>query len=350
MNKIFKRIIVVLIIVFILGGLAIFKMTAERNAIVPDNPSDAIGNTAGNLYNGGYFTEGNGLVFFVNPFDDDAVYAMNPDGSNVHKLASSNASYLNYYNGYIYFYSLSSSGQTGLGYVSGNRGLFRVDENGKKCVTLHQLTSDSCMLLGSRLYYTVFEEGPKDDGNARIAVRSITINGEDEIECMVSHIRLGSTYNGQILYGGDREHSLYLYNSENKTETTLLSGTVYLPIYYNGSIYYLDVTDDYKLKAYNLSDESITTIVDERVDTYNLYDGIIYYQNVDPDGYALRRVYTDGTGLETVRDGVHKDINITSNYVYFREFGNDVPIYKTPTFGAINVVPFSEAMNISMAN
>lgn len=72
-------------------------------------------------------------------------------------------------------------------------------------------------------------------------------------------------------------------------------------------------------------------------------NGVIYYQNCDPDRYALKRIYTDGTGEEFIADGVFHNINMTSEYVYFTEYNNNLPIYQTPTFGAANVTTFDAA-------
>ena len=71
---------------------------------------------------------------------------------------------------------------------------------------------------------------------------------------------------------------------------------------------------------------------------------MIYYQNCDPDNYALKRIHTDGTGEEIVRTGVFQNINMTSEYVYFTSFQNDLPVYQTPTFGAVEVTTFDAAL------
>lgn len=350
MNKIVKRIIFIIIVISIIVALIIIKKTIEKSSVVPDNPPNAVGNSAGNLYNGGFFAEADGVVYFANPYDNGAVYAMEADGSLIRRIAAGNVSYITTYNDYVYFYSLEAAGQTGLGYVTGNRGIFRVDANGRKCVTLAQATSDSCMLLGNRIYYTVFEANERDDGNARISIHSVTINGTNEEEDMLGHYKLGATYEGNIIFGGYDDHNLYSYNPQSGTTNLLLEGTVYLPIYQDGLIYYLDITDNYKIKAYDVSAHTTSTIVSERVDTYNMYGDYIYYQNVNPDEYALKRINLSSGQVEVVRYGVYRDLNVTHNYLYFREFGNDVPVYKTPTLGPINVTSFDEAMMAVMAN
>ena len=54
--------------ILILGlGLSLFF--SYRSSQVPDNPDSAIGNTAGNLNNGGLFCEDEGVVFFSNTYD-----------------------------------------------------------------------------------------------------------------------------------------------------------------------------------------------------------------------------------------------------------------------------------------
>ena len=60
------------------------------------------------------------------------------------------------------------------------------------------------------------------------------------------------------------------------------------------------------------------------------------------------RIRTDGSDEEVVRYGVHRNICITDDYVYFREFNNDVPVYRTPTNGGVSVTTFDAAENVVM--
>ena len=61
-------------------------------------------------------------------------------------------------------------------------------------------------------------------------------------------------------------------------------------------------------------------------------------------------MYTDGSSPEVVASGVYENINITSQYVYFNQYGASVPVYKTATFGNINVTTFDAAANAAAAN
>ena len=51
----------------------------------------------------------------------------------------------------------------------------------------------------------------------------------------------------------------------------------------------------------------------------------------------------DGSEPEVVAQGNYQNINITSNYVYFNEYNNEVPVYRTPADGAVNVSVFTAA-------
>ena len=53
---------------------------------VPLNDENTVGNTPGNLNNGGYFCESDGRVYFANAYDGYALYSMNSDESDLRKL------------------------------------------------------------------------------------------------------------------------------------------------------------------------------------------------------------------------------------------------------------------------
>ena len=60
-------------------------------------------------------------------------------------------------------------------------------------------------------------------------------------------------------------------------------------------------------------------------------------------------MFTDGSSQELVREGVYQNINITSEYVYFNGFKEAAPVYKTSTFGPVNVTTFDAGMQAALA-
>lgn len=343
MKKTVKTALITGGIILILIILIIIKLIADRASHIPENPLSIAGNSAGNLYNGGLFAECNGKVYFSNPYDNNNMYVMNTDKTEVTKLIAGDISMINILGDYLYYYSGTSGDQAGLGYVRNGKGFYRSDFPGKKIVSLARVTSDSMIAAGNSLYYTNFSDS-NSQGNAVITLETISTEGGDPTVIVEDHVKLGGFSGTDILYAGmNNDHYLYAYSPVTSMSTTYSTESMYLPIVNGGDVYFLDLKDDYKLKVLSLADGSIRTIVDERIDTYNFYNGVIYYQNCDPNDYALKRCAADGSSVQVVRQGVYSNINITSTYVYFTDYNNSVPVYVTSTNGAVNVTTFDEA-------
>ncbi len=347
MKKTVRGILVVLVIVAIIGVLVLVRVLSDRTKQIPENDPATIGNTPGNLYNGGTFCEMDGKIYFSNPYDGGAIYVMNSDQSDVRKLISGSDSFINAAGGYIYYFSTSASDQSGLGYVRNGRGIYRVDASGKTNVLLSRITTDSMMLLGNKVYYTNFGENPANEDAALVTVESVSIDGKDTASYIKDHPKLACASGTSIYYAGmDTDHHLYALRPETGESVEICPLNMYLPIVQGDNVYFLDMDDQLRLKVYSLSNASVRTLVNETIDSYNLYGDIIYFQTVDLSGgsnYALKRIGVDGSGEEIVRAGTAAGIQITEKYVYFHDFANDIPIYQTPTFGSVNVTTFTVA-------
>lgn len=348
MNKTLKIIIPISIIILALAGIVILKSVVSKQHIIDSNDPYAVGAMCGNIYNSGLFAEESELVYFSNAYDGGALYVMNSDQTNVRRIASGNISYINVLNGYAYYFSSTSGDQAGLGYVRNGRGLYRTDSNGKSTFAMTKCTTDGMMLIGDYLYFLDFEEG--SNNNAHVTLNKVSINNENFEELLDEHIHLGGYSNGKIYYGGVTEdHHLHTFDISTGATEDISNINVYMPVIQGDKVYYLDLDNDYHLTVMNLSDGFKQDLSGERVDTYNIYENVIYYQNCDPNAYALKRINVDGTGLETVQKGVYRNINVTSTFTYFQEFGNDLPIYFTPTTGSINVTNFDAARDAALA-
>lgn len=338
-------------ILIIIGAAAAFiaisilvSFLLNRGKQIPENDPWLTGSTAGNQYHGGLFCEQDGTVYFSNAYDSGSLYSMQPGQTELQKINGGEILFINAAGDYLYYYTRSSGGEAGLGYVRGGRGIYRCTLDGNRTTRLSDATSDGILLLGNFLYYTRFEESQERSGNALVTLASVPINGGEERLLADAHPQLGTVFDGVLYYSSmESNYTLCSYTPSTGFLDTAVEQSMYQPIIENNIVYYLDIHDDYQLKAYSLYDGNIQTIVPERVDCFNIMNGIIYYQNCDPDHYALRRIYADGSGDEFVTDGVYHNINMTSEYVYFTEYNNDLPVYQTPTFGAVNVTTFDAA-------
>ena len=126
-----KNILFLSITGVILLILFLFVILSSR---IPMNDEFTIGNTPGNLNNGGYFCEMDGRVYFANAYDNNTLYSMNADGTDIRKLNNSPVSSINAAGKYLYYAMTSGSkksGGDGLGYMMQTSGIYRSNLKGK---------------------------------------------------------------------------------------------------------------------------------------------------------------------------------------------------------------------------
>lgn len=151
--------------------------------------------------------------------------------------------------------------------------------------------------------------------------------------------------------GAGIDNHLYVWNTADDSSYMLWDGNVWNPVVNGDYVYYMDLDQNYRLSRYSLSDGSVTVLTTDRVDLFNIYDSVIYYQSNSSSSPALKRMNLDGSNTELVASGIYTDINITSQYVYFTGFGeSDGPVYKTSTFGPVNVTTFDAALSAAAEN
>lgn len=339
-----KNIIIITISIIIIAALFTIAILTGRISM---NEETAVGNTAGNLNNGGLFCESEDKVFFANAYDNNALYCMNPDETELKKLNSNSVASINAAGKYIYYYMESGSGKngSGLGFMSRTAGIYRSNRNGKHTVCLDRTFAVMMQLCGNYLYYQDY------NNKSGTKLTKIKIDKTDKTTVADYVINPASYVNGRIYFNGTQDdHALYALNTGNDSINVIWQGNIWNPVYQDGYIYYMDVANDYRLCRYSLSDDVVEVLTNDRIDYFNVYDYYIYYQKSSKTDPALKRMYIDGSNAETVAEGVYENINITSQYVYFNLFNESVPVYKTSTFGGINVTTFNAARDAAAAN
>ena len=127
-------------------------------------------------------------------------------------------------------------------------------------------------------------------------------------------------------------------NAETKSSNRIFDGDCWMPIVDGNTAYYMDCSNNYCLTKVNLNTKETTVLTNERVDCFNVYGSTIYYcRNQNP---ALCRMQTDGSDSEVISEGIYTDINITSQFVYFRRLNENDTVFYTPTTGAANINTF----------
>lgn len=336
MKKITKTVLVILsiFIILVLAGVISFL-----SKYVPRNPDTLLGNTAGNLNNGGYFCEdSDGTVYFANFYDNGTLYAMDADESNIRKLSDIKISSLNCDNHHLYYYMPDSMPATGLGFVRKVVGVYRCTKKASSITTLSREPAGTILLSGNRLLFQNLKDGKKWN------LTTMDTTGNDMQVLMNKTINPASCHNGILYYANTADnHFLCSYDTITGAEKQLLKYNVWNPVYVNGSIYFMDIENDYRLCAYSLASDELQIITDDRIDFFNVTPYYIYYQKSSETAPALKRIGLDGSNEEVVAEGTYHRIHATSQYIYFQEFNDAVTIYHTPITGPVRVNEFLAA-------
>lgn len=319
---------VIILILFI--GLGVSTFLTGR---VKMNPKGTVGNTAGNLNNQGLFCEYNGTVYFSNPGDGGSLYAMNPDESDIRKLNSMKVQNILAGGDYLYYFQIGSADSTGFGTVANTHAINRCNLKGEKTVGLTRDVVICGQLVDNYLYlYTSGKEHP--------IFYKIKIDRTDETHLADYSINPACAADGMIYYNGTLDdHALYRLNTATDTTETVWDGNVWNPVLNEDYIYYMDVSSNYRLCRYSLSEQVVEILTYDRVDCFNVGSGYIYYQKNDAAEPQLKCMHTDGSNVLVVADGVYNHINMTSQYVYFQEFGVSGSLYHS-RLGSDYYTPF----------
>lgn len=329
-----------LVIIVMVLAIGVVGFLAFRSGKIPANEPGTIGNTGGNLNNKGLFCEKDGVVYFSNGNDQNTLYSMNPDETNIKKLGKVGIESINAGGDYLYFYQKSVGKGSGLGFVRNTTGVYRSKTNGQDMFCLRRDPAATITLVGDNLYYQHYT------AKTGTTLDRIATDKSSEETIFPYFVNPASVAGGMMYYNGnDKDHYLYAYDTNTGDNLTIWQHNLWNPVYDNGYIYFMDLETTYELHRYSLMDQTEEVLSYDRVDTFNVGDGWVYYQRTVGDEPALMRVRTDGTGLEMVAAGNYENINMTSQYVYFYPFGQDSPIYKQSLHGPVNVSTF---LGISM--
>jgi hypothetical protein len=337
-----KVIIILTALVVVLGGVLGFQTFREY---LRQNPDDTIGNTAGNLNNGGYFCQIGEQVFFANSYDGNKLYVMNVDETDIKKLSDSPVSQLNADENYVYYYANDVASTSGLGGFSVRLlGIYRADHKGKKVKCLDQANCGVVKLLGNSLYYQKYA-----DKNST-TLQQINVHSKASETVLNFPANPAAFYGSSIYYNGTVEdHNLYAYDITTQSNSLVYEGNVCYPDAQGDYIYFMDADNDYKLCRYDMSSGNAETLTEDRVDQYLVCGNYVFYQKNSQTEPALKVMYTDGSDAQVLAEGNYTDINATSQFVYFHEFGDTSVTYRISLVsGSFQIMTFDGAQTAAL--
>ncbi|MDD2973102.1 MAG: DUF5050 domain-containing protein [Lachnospiraceae bacterium] len=339
-NKRITNIIIAAVAVIVLLAVCVISFLPNR---IATNSEDTVGNTAGNLNNNGLFCENDGMIYFANAYADGALYRMDANAQNVTRISDAKVQFLCAGGKYLYYYQTGSAGSSGLGSVRSMSGLYRAPKKGGTATCLDNAPLAAMNLVGNYIYYQHY------DVKTNTTSYRIKIDKTEKGKFADNLINPACADNGTIYYNGiEKDHYLYAYNTVSNTTDLLWDYDIWNPIYQNGYIFYMDVHNNYALCRYDMNTQETVTLSQDRIDYFNVLDGVIFYQVSSETAPALMRMNADGSNVELIAEGIYENINLTSQYAFFSEYGSPVPVYMTSTTGPAQVTTFDAARDAAM--
>lgn len=332
-NKILKIVIPAAICLLILGLIIGYHNSTKINR----NSSRAIGNTAGNLLNGGIFCENNGVIYFANPYDHYKLYSMSSDCSHIKNLTDDTASYINVVGNQIYYIKNNSTTTGSSTILRGELfGVIRCKLNGGQYTTLHSGYSTDLALSGNTLIFNAVR-------NSKAVTQSIDISGKKEKVLNESDYTNACVIDGHLYYAkptteGGTDHSIYDMRISDGSSTSYLVANATNVSLVDNVVYYIDLDNDYALTAVDLATNTRKVLTKDKVVRYNVYRDVIFYQE-ESYTHSLMRMRIDGSEATEITEGDVSSISCTSKYTFYQLYGTDT-LYRVDTYVGNDVQQF----------
>jgi hypothetical protein len=281
-----------------------------------------VGNSSGNLLNGGLFCEYNNKVYFSNPNDGDSLYVMDQDATNYKKLHTDKVSYLNVAGKYIFYCRKNNEREQSSAdfFLFNNTGVYRVNKDGTGFITLSPDPADIVSLGGNYVYYQHFDQ------EKGMYLYKIKLNGKEESLVLKEQISPHAIQDNTLYYTNiNKNHNIKAMDLTTGASKTIYDGNSSSCIVTDRYIYYLSNTDNYAIGRVNLDGSNPTIIVNERCATFNLSTSgkYLYYQVDDGENNRICMMNVETKESKTILEGNFNHIHTTSNYVFFQKFNSN---------------------------
>ncbi len=334
--KIFTGVLVILL----LGAIAFFQW--EKRTVY--NSPDAIGNSSGNILNGGLFCEYENKIYFSNYKDEGSLYSMDSNCSNFKKISSDAVSHINVAGKYIVYSRRNNTkkGNSGNFLNFNSIGIYRVNKNGKNISHLSTNPNGVSVLAGNYVYFQNYDEA------TGLQFYKVNIDGSGETRLSTEETIPNAIFNNILYYvGTNSEHNIHTLDLNTDTSDILVEGNYSNLIINNDYLYYTDLSQKYSIGRMALDGSNPENLVSKRCFTYNLsLDGRYLYYQVDDqknsDKNGLYRLDLETSTDILLKEGNYHNIHTTSNYVFFSNIKDDT-WFMLPTTNDTAIIEFTPA-------
>lgn len=331
MLKSLKRVILFLFIITVVFVIGAYFYTKSHTYYNSDHET---GNTQGNLYNGGLFSQKGNTIYFSNDYDGGSLYSMNIVCEDLKKISPDIGVYLNADNHYLYYVKAESNkennSKTGMRFYNG--GVYRMNNNGTGLKNITTNPSSHLTLSGNYLYYQQYSV---EDG---MNLERIKLDQTDSR--ILSHSSMTPiTVNDNNLYYYDPSvNNIFTMSLNNFITQTKYKGSFQYPIFFEDYVYYINPMDKNRIYRMRKDGSKPTLLVNESCTNYNITNSgqYLYYQVGNGKSNQIKRVNLTTMKKEPLVKGSYQNIYVTDNYVFFNNIAH-TKIFKVIADGGDDV-------------
>ena len=323
MAKLIMRVILTLTILTVVAAAGIYYYNLDRTYY---NSDDEIGNTAGNIYNGGLFCEQDGKIYFSNSNADGSLFVTNDTLSSFQQVSKDKAVYINADDDYIYYIQANNTKENSKDNLMDyyNTGAYRIKHNG---TDLMAFTADPGAYLTLKGNYVYLQKYNVDYG---LCLYRYKIDKTEE-RLLVKDAVIPAKAEGDYLYfsGNSKDFNIYSMDLLSYTFHPIMEGSYLYPVYFEDYIYYINVKDNYNLYRMNQDGTEPTKLVNQHCSTYNITSSgkYLYYQVDNKKTRGIHRLNLATMKDELMLSGEYKQINVTKDYVFFQDMDGSNTYY-----------------------
>lgn len=312
-----KKIILPLVIILIVGALVVLRIIQTH---IPENDPSLVGNSGGNLINGGLFCENEGKIYFANPSDGGRLYVMDSDDfNNVERLSRDIAGSINVGGDYLYYSRRTEKRDDSSSSIFLFRtvGLYRMTTGGSRVKSLYNEVVGLMLLSGNDLLYQHYS-----DDKLTQCYRTTTDGKTSDL--IYDDIIVPAAADSEWVYfaGTDGDHNIHRMRHDGTGDETIFEGNCADVILDHGTLYFLDLSNDTGVSSISKDGSNYTQIVDGMVSTFNIGDKgeHVYYQRDNSDHNGIYYCKVTGGEENRILSGDYNSIHTVKNGLFFRDF------------------------------
>ncbi len=293
------------LLALILSIVLIFSLCSREKETVKE-----ILSFAGNIQNGGYVAEDNGVYYYANPTDNDNLYKSTAEGNGERLSWLNQHCYeINLYNGNIY-------------YISGAPGkIWRISVDGGFPKRLVNQRVENLLLYGGRMFYRLSEDGNWGK------LYSANLSGKGR-KLLAQRVLNFCIYDGRIYYCDiENESALYSMRLDGTEKVKINDSYARDLTTENGMLIYSDYEREDKLYLYDIENKLEKCISEDRCWNLNSNEDWIFYRNQSKKG-SLYCISFDGSESYKLVEGNISHIVVTTDYIFYKDIRDKSKIKK----------------------